>query len=137
LGDLSEREPAFQLVDPHLPANLPLPSALSKRLNNLPVQLTAFIGRARELGEVEELLATARLLTLTGTGGCGKTRLALRAAEQLLNDYVDGVWFVELAPLAEPELVPHAVASSVGVLEEAGKRSNRHWWRRSARSGRC
>src|SRR4051812_23295318 len=72
----------------------PPPHTLPARRHNIPVQLTAFVGRGRELAEVAALLATARLLTLTGTGGCGKTRLALRAAELLLDGHAEGVCWV-------------------------------------------
>ncbi|BBL80218.1 LuxR family transcriptional regulator [Rubrobacter xylanophilus] len=87
--------------------------------HNLPVPLTGFVGRERELAEISELLETNRLLTLTGPGGCGKTRLALEAAHGLRGSYPDGVWLVELASLADPELVPQAVASVLGVREGA------------------
>jgi predicted ATPase/DNA-binding CsgD family transcriptional regulator len=83
--------------------------------HNLPVALTSFIGRERELDGLREALAGTRLLTLTGAGGCGKTRLALRAAGELLQRFEDGVWWVELAPLAEERLVGAAVAESLGV----------------------
>jgi MoxR-like ATPase len=66
--------------------------------NNLPQQLTSFVGRRREMAEVRRLLSTTRLLTLTGAGGCGKTRLALQLASKLLKEYRDGLWFVDLAP---------------------------------------
>src|SRR5438309_8515229 len=89
--------------------------------HNLPRQLTSFVGRERELAEVQRLLATAPLLTLTGAGGCGKTRLALEAAGQVAADYPDGVWLVELAPLADPALLPQAVASGLGVREAPGR----------------
>ena len=84
-------------------------SLQGSRPNNLPLQLTSFIGREAEIAEVKRLLAGTRLLTLTGVGGCGKTRLALQVAGFLRADYPDGVWMVELAPLSEPTLVPHAV----------------------------
>src|SRR5262245_14039009 len=90
-------------------------------LNNLPLQLTSFVGREREIDEVERLLGRVRLLTLPGAGGCGKTRLALRVAEGVLGDYPDGVWLIELAPLADPALVPQAVATALGVREAAGR----------------
>jgi len=88
--------------------------------NNLPQQLTRFIGRGSEIAEIRESLRRTRLLTLCGPGGIGKTRLALEAATQLPgND--DGVWFVEFASLADPGLVPHTVASTLGVGEERGR----------------
>jgi non-specific serine/threonine protein kinase len=89
--------------------------------NNLPAPLTSFIGRERELAEVQARLADSRLLTLTGVGGCGKTRLALAAARSVLDRYPDGVWLVELGPLADPALVAHSVATVVGVRETAGQ----------------
>ena len=89
--------------------------------NNLPVQLTSFIGRAVELAEIRRLLMDgARLLTLTGPGGTGKTRLALQAAAGLLQSFPDGIWWVELAPLADPALVPQTVAAVLGLKEEPG-----------------
>ena len=88
--------------------------------NNLPLQLTSFIGREREIDEVKHLLTTTRLLTLTGAGGCGKTRLALQVAADAPGVYPDGVWLGELAALSDPALVPHAVASAVGAREIPG-----------------
>jgi non-specific serine/threonine protein kinase len=85
--------------------------------NNLPLQLTDLVGRRREISEVARLLAEARLLTLTGPGGSGKTRLALAVASELAEEYEDGVWLVELASLSDPELVPQALASVLGVRE--------------------
>jgi non-specific serine/threonine protein kinase len=89
--------------------------------NNLPRQLTSFVGRERELAEVNRLLETAPLLTLTGAGGCGKTRLALQVAAEILDACPDGVWLVELAPLTDPALVPRAIASTFGVREAPGQ----------------
>lgn len=88
--------------------------------NNLTRQRTRFIGRDRELAECTRLLAEARLLTLTGTGGSGKTRMALRLAETHLGIYRDGAWFVDLAPLSDPLRVPLAVAAALDVREEPG-----------------
>jgi len=88
---------------------------------NLPVQLTSFIGREQERTEVLRLLGGTRLLTLTGTGGVGKTRLALQVAAGLLDHYPQGVWLVELAPLADPALVPGAVLGVLGVPEQLGR----------------
>jgi predicted ATPase/DNA-binding CsgD family transcriptional regulator len=89
--------------------------------HNLPVSLTVFIGRERELATIECLLSETRLLTLAGPPGVGKTRLALKVAAGRLGEFVDGVWLVELAPLASQELVPRAVASALGVREQPGR----------------
>src|SRR5215203_7256482 len=86
--------------------------------DNLPLQLTSFIGREREVAEVERLLGGGtRLVTLCGPGGCGKTRLALAAARDLVEGFEGDVWWVELASISDPELVPRAVASVLGVPE--------------------
>jgi non-specific serine/threonine protein kinase len=85
--------------------------------HNLPLALSSFIGREREVAEVEGLLSRRRLLTLCGPGGCGKTRLALAVARDLVGGYEDGVWLVELAALSDPDLVPRALASALGVRE--------------------
>jgi non-specific serine/threonine protein kinase len=90
-------------------------------VGNLPVAVTSLIGREREAAEVGRLLATTRLLTLTGTGGVGKSRLALEVARAAAGDYPDGAWLVELAPLADPALVPQAVARALGVAESPGR----------------
>ena len=95
--------------------------ALETRSNNLPRQLTSFVGRKSEIAEIKRLLSNTSLLTLTGTGGCGKTRLALEAASEILADYRDGVWLVELAPLSNPALVPQAVASALDVQEQRNR----------------
>src|SRR6202011_1850415 len=88
--------------------------------NNLPVQLSSFVGRAEELGVIRQLLGGSRLVTLTGAGGSGKTRLALQVAAELLDGSGDGVWFVELAPVADASLVAGTVATAVGIPLEAG-----------------
>lgn len=88
---------------------------------NLPVPLTSFIGRERELAEVDHLISTTRLVTLTGTGGCGKTRLALHAATDLSGHFEDGVWWVELAVLNDPTLLPQAVSQTLGLPESPGR----------------
>ncbi|MFL5805417.1 MAG: ATP-binding protein [Roseiflexaceae bacterium] len=105
-------------AQPAAPASSPTSLAAGDRRHNLPIALTSFIGRARERAEVQRLLAITRLLTLTGAGGCGKTRLALAVANELVADYPDGVWLVELGALADPTLVPQAVAAVLGVREE-------------------
>lgn len=94
-------------------------SRLHTTPHNLPMQLTSFVGRVREKAEIKELLAATRLLTLTGAGGSGKTRLALETAREVLDRFPDGVWLAELAPLADPELVPRAVAVAVGLRDES------------------
>jgi predicted ATPase/two-component SAPR family response regulator len=89
--------------------------------NNLPLQLTSFVGREREVAEVKDLLADQRFLTLTGPGGCGKTRLALQVAGDLVERFEDGVWLVELASLSDPALVPQTVAFALGIREQPGR----------------
>ncbi len=89
--------------------------------HNLPAQLNSFVGREREIAEVKQALMNARLVTLTGSGGTGKTRLSLRVASELAGDYRDGVWLVELAPIADEQRVPQVVAFVLGVKEEAGR----------------
>ena len=88
---------------------------------NLPIPLTSFIGREREIEEVKHLLSSTRLLTLTGSGGIGKTRLAIQAANELIKSYKDGVWWVELAPVIDEALVPQAVVQVLGVRESPGQ----------------
>jgi predicted ATPase/DNA-binding XRE family transcriptional regulator len=89
-----------------------------KRAHNLPAELSSFVGREHELAALRDLLVSERLLTLVGVGGVGKTRVALRLASESVASYPDGVWLVELAPLAEPSLVAKAVASVLGILEQ-------------------
>jgi predicted ATPase/class 3 adenylate cyclase len=121
LRDLAQPEQIYQLQHPDLPpVDAPLRS-LQAFSHNLPVQLTSFVGREREMAEVKRLLSTTRLLTLTGAGGTGKTRLLLQVAAELLEEYEDGVWLVELATLSDPALVPQAAAAVLGLKEEPGK----------------
>jgi predicted ATPase/DNA-binding SARP family transcriptional activator/DNA-binding CsgD family transcriptional regulator len=89
--------------------------------HNLPAQRTTFVGREREVVEVKRALAMTRVLTLTGTGGAGKTRLALEVAKGVVSAYPEGVWLVELASLLQPELVPQSIAEELGVREQPGK----------------
>src|SRR5215471_13526527 len=96
-----------------------VPSVRS-RPGNLPAELTSFVGRRRELGEVKRLLAQTRLLTLTGSGGAGKTRLALRAAAEVARSFPDGVWLVSLASIDDPELVVQATFSALGLQDMSG-----------------
>jgi predicted ATPase/DNA-binding SARP family transcriptional activator/class 3 adenylate cyclase len=121
LRDLERAERIYQLLHPDLPAEFPPLFSLELLPNNLPQPVTRFIGREQEMAVVKELLGKTRLLTLTGAGGCGKTRLALQVAADLLTEYPDGVYLVELASLADPALVPQTVAAALGVREEPGR----------------
>jgi predicted ATPase/class 3 adenylate cyclase/DNA-binding CsgD family transcriptional regulator len=117
LRDLARAEHVWQLCHPDLVDDFPPLGSLDAVPNNLPVQLTTFIGREAEVDVVRRLLGETRLLTLTGAGGCGKTRLAMQVAAQVLEDYPEGLWWVDLGPVADPALVPSAVAAAVGVRE--------------------
>jgi predicted ATPase/class 3 adenylate cyclase len=121
LRGIADPERLHQLVVEGLTADFPAPRTLDARPNNLPPQLTSFVGREEEIAEVERLLDQTRLLTLTGPGGSGKSRLALRVAAELLPRFRDGSCFVDLAPVTDPALVPSAVANALGVPEEAGR----------------
>lgn len=88
---------------------------------NLPAELTSFVGRRRELAEVKRLLALSRLVSLTGVGGAGKTRLALRAADNASRDFPDGVWFVDLAALDDPDLLAQSIASTLGLHDRRAR----------------
>ena len=89
--------------------------------SNLPPQFTSFVGREREVAELEEAVEGCRFVTLTGAGGCGKTRLALQVAAEVVERYADGVWVVELAPVADPERVAATVAGVLGFREQEGR----------------
>ncbi len=121
LRDLASPEQIYQLIHPALRADYPSLRTLEATPNNLPLQLTSFIGRERERAEVKRLLGNSRLVTLQGVGGIGKTRLSLQIAADLMDVYSDGIWFVELASLTDPQLVAQAVASVLGVKEDAGR----------------
>jgi predicted ATPase/class 3 adenylate cyclase len=118
LRDLQRPEQVFQLLHPSLPADFPPLQSLDAMPNNLPQQVTSFIGREQEMAAVKQRLASARLVTLTGAGGSGKTRLSLQVAADVLDRYPDGVWLVELAPLSDPNRVLQTVATVLGVREE-------------------
>lgn len=118
LKDLAAPEQVWQLCHPSLREEFPPLNSLEALPNNLPAQLTVFIGREEEIGEVEELAANNRLVTLTGAAGCGKTRLALHVTAEMLERFPDGVWLVDLAPVADPELVVYSVASAMGLRME-------------------
>ncbi|UCC52759.1 MAG: hypothetical protein JSV68_02100, partial [Anaerolineaceae bacterium] len=121
LKDLDRAERIYQLIAPDLPANFPRLNSLGAHPENLPAQLTSFVGREREIVEVKRLLETSRLLTLTGPPGTGKTRLGLRVGAEVLNQFADGVYFVELAPINDPALVANTIAQLFGVRETTGR----------------
>jgi len=123
LKDLGRPEQVFQLEADGLASAFPPLGTLDnpELPNNLPSVPSAFVGREREVAEVRSLVGSARLVTLTGAGGCGKTRLALQAAAELLDGTGDGAWFVELAPLAEAEQIPGAVAAVLGLADQGGQ----------------
>lgn len=121
LKDLSSPEHVYQLLSPELRADFPALRSLEATPNNLPEQLTSFIGRERELEEATQLLKGSRLLTLLGMGGLGKTRLSLQVAADLLDFYPDGIWFMDLAPIRDPTFVANEVAHVLSVREEPGK----------------
>jgi predicted ATPase/class 3 adenylate cyclase len=120
LKDFAIPQRLNQLVIGGLPAEFPPLRTLDVR-SNLPTQLTSFVGRERELTELDELLARTRLLTLTGPGGTGKTRLAVEAARARVDDYPDGVAFVDLSPIKDPELVPSAIVQALELKEQLGR----------------
>ncbi|MGB8644338.1 MAG: AAA family ATPase [Anaerolineae bacterium] len=121
LKDLVQPEHIYQLLAPDLPSDFPPLRSLQAFQHNLPIQLTRLIGRQRELAEARRRLTTARLLTLTGVGGTGKTRLSLQLAAEVLDNYEDGVWLVELAPLSDANLVAPSIARALGLREETGR----------------
>jgi predicted ATPase/class 3 adenylate cyclase/Tfp pilus assembly protein PilF len=121
LKDLLQPEPVFQLLHPDLPSEFPPLKSLDTIRTNLPIQVTSFIGREEERETARRLLSTTRLLTLVGTGGAGKTRLSLEVGADLLDEFSDGVWLVELAALADPALVPQTVAQVLSVREQSGR----------------
>jgi hypothetical protein len=120
LKDLLRPEHLYQLNTLGLPSNFPPLKTLDVLPNNLPMQLTSFIGREKEIAEVKQELVDHRLVTLTGSGGTGKTRLSLQVAADLFDQFPHGVWFVELAPLTDPELVSRTILSTIGLDEQAG-----------------
>ena len=120
LKDLQRPERLSQLVVANLPSNFPDLKSLDILPNNLPIQSTSFIGREREIAEIKRLFAKTRLLTLTGAGGCGKTRLSLQVVADLIEDFESGVFFVPLAPISDPDLIVSTTAHTLGLQEAGG-----------------
>jgi predicted ATPase/class 3 adenylate cyclase len=121
LKDLAKPEHVFQVVHPDLRTDFPPINSLPRIEYTLPSQLTRFVGRRTELEAIQGLLHDQRLLTLIGSGGVGKTRLAVEAAESAVGDYPEGIWFVDLGPVSDPGLVPAAVAGRVGIPESVDR----------------
>lgn len=122
LKDLARPERLFQLTVDGLPADFPPLKTLEATPNNLPTQLTSFIGRNDQVREAKQLLARSRLLTLTGPGGTGKTRLSLEIAAEVLDQFADGVYFVPLSAVHDPELVPSAIAQALAISTTGSRR---------------
>jgi predicted ATPase/class 3 adenylate cyclase len=122
LKDFDEPQHIHQLMIDGLPSDFP-PIRSLEIPTNLPVRLTSFVGRERELASVTQILESARLVTLTGPGGTGKTRLSLEAASGIRERFPDGVFFVDLAPITDPALVPSAILTTVRTRGGAGPRS--------------
>ena len=119
--ELREEIATGRFPPPHRPLGPPKGEIFDPPRHNLPAPRTSFVGRDREIVEVKRALSMTRLLTLTGAGGSGKTRLALEVARDLVGAYPDGVWLAELAGLSEGDLVPQAVAKAVGVKEQPSR----------------
>jgi predicted ATPase/class 3 adenylate cyclase len=122
LQDLTEPEHVWQLDVADLPNEFTPLRSLDTLPNNLPIQRTTFVGREDDVAEVKALLGRHRLLTVLGSGGVGKTRLAIRVGAELLDRYPDGVWFVDFAPISDPELVASVVAQALGISQQHGRR---------------
>jgi hypothetical protein len=121
LRDLAEPELIYQLTHPDLQVDFPPIRTVAERAGNLPLQVSSFIGRGRELEHTAAALGEARLVTLTGAGGVGKTRLALQLAGQVADRFRDGVWLCDLAPVRDPAAVDDAVATVFAVTAPAGQ----------------
>ena len=122
LKDLTEPEEVWQLKIEDIPAEFPPLRSLDALPNNLPIQRTTFVGRDHDVAEVKELVSRHRLLTLVGSGGVGKTRVALQVGADLLDQYPDGVWFADFAPITDPELVSSVIAQVLGMSQQEGTR---------------
>lgn len=121
LKDLDRPESLGQVVGEGLDDDFPPLRTLDLYAHNLPLHLSRFVGRNQEVRDVMDRLADGRLVTITGSGGCGKTRLALQVAAEVLEDWPDGTWLVDLAPISSADRIAHAIASAVGVREEPSR----------------
>src|SRR3984885_12179074 len=122
LRDLPRPERAIQLCHPDLVNDFP-PLRVAKAVisQRLPVQFTSFVGRESDIAQVRDLVIKNRLVTLTGAGGVGKTRMAIQIAGQFSADFSDGVWYVDLAPITDPDLVPITTARALGLPDQPGR----------------
>jgi predicted ATPase/class 3 adenylate cyclase len=118
LKGLLNSEHLWQIIAHDLQQDFPPLQSLNETPNNLPIQLTSFIGREKEVGQIKQRLEKNRLVTLTGSGGVGKTRLAIQVASELLSEYPNGVWLVELAPVTNPELVAQTVCAALDIAPQ-------------------
>ena len=122
LRDVPRPERVMQLCHPDLSNDFPpLRTADAVAVENLPVQLTRFVGREDQIAQVREILTSERLVTLTGAGGAGKTRLAVHVASEVATEFPDGVWYVDLAPITHPDMVPMTVARTFGLPDQPGR----------------
>ncbi len=121
LKDIERPERLFDVVIDGLQSEFPPLKTVDARPTNLTQPLTSFVGREADVEQILELLGRSRLLTLTGPGGAGKTRLALHIAARLLSEFADGVFLIDLSPISDPELVPSAIAHTLGVAEDPAR----------------
>ena len=115
---LNRPERLFQLSIAGLPSDFPRLNTLDSARHNLTLQLTSFVGREKEMADIIHLLKKARLVTLIGPGGTGKTRLSIQVANEIVGEYPEGVWIVELAPILDPLLIPRTTAMAIGLRDE-------------------
>jgi len=118
LNDILQKEHIYQLIIPDLPNDFPEIRSIDPYRHNLPAHLTSFIGREKEIEEIKQELSNHRLVTLTGSGGTGKSRLSVQVAADLLDNFTDGTWFIELAPLSDPNLIAQTIQSTMGLIEQ-------------------
>src|SRR5947207_580877 len=121
LRDLVRPEHIFQYSERGLRQDFPMLRSLSAFVHNLPQQLTSFVGREIEVSEIKHLISRTRLLTLTGSGGNGKTRLALQTAAEMVDQFANGVWFVDMAAVLDPTLTATTVATTLRLREQPGQ----------------